>query len=185
MSKPVAVIWAEDAEALRARFGAERDPARRLRLQVLWLVREGRGVTTAARTAGVGTRTVERWLGWYRTDGLGEVLRRVPGHGARGAVGWLTPEQQAVLVARCATGAFRTYDEARQWVAAEFGVRYGYQGMYSALARLGVHPKVPRPTAAKADPVAQEAWKKGGSLPRSARRNWPSGMPCSTPTNCG
>lgn len=163
MGRRVNVEWAESAEELRAGFAAEREPARRARLQALWLVREGRGLAEAGRLAGVGERTVERWLGWYRAGGLAEVLRRVPGHGARGAPSRLTGEQRAALVARSAAGAFRTYGEAQAWVAEAFGVAYSYHGMYSALARLGVHPKVPRPLAAKADPAAQAAWKRGGS----------------------
>lgn len=170
MTRRVGVEWAEGAEELRRRFAAEPDAARRKRLQALWLVREGRGVAEAGRLAGVGGRTVERWLGWYRAGGLAEVLRRVPGHGARGAPGRLTEEQRAALLARSAEGAFRTYGEARAWVAAEFGVAYTYQGMYAVLARLRVHPKVPRPLAAKADPAAQEAWKRGGSPPPSGQR---------------
>ncbi len=170
MGRPVAVEWAEGAAELRGRFAAERGPARRARLQALWLVREGRGVAEAARLAGVGARSVERWLGWYREGGLAAVLRRVPGHGARGAPPRLTPEQRGALLARAGEGAFRTYGEARDWVAAEFGVAYSYQGVDSLLAGLGVRPKVPRPTAAKADPAAQEAWKRGGSVRPSPRR---------------
>ena len=104
---------------------------------------------------------MERWLGWYRAGGLGAVLRRVPGHGARGAPARLTPEQQAALLARAAEGAFRTYGEARAWVAEEHGVASSDQGMDGALAGLGVRPKVPRPAAAKADPAAQEGWERG------------------------
>jgi transposase len=169
MSRRVVVGWSEGAEELYARYAAEPDLARRQRLQALWLVREGRQTAEASRIAGVGQRSVERWLGWYRRGGLAEVLRRVPGHGARGAPGRLTPEQRAQLLERVRDGAFRTYDEARRWVEQEFGVRYSYQGMYSALARLAVHPKVPRPLAAKADPAAQEGWKRGGSATPCAR----------------
>ena len=161
MARAVVVEWGEGGEELRRRFAAERDGARRARLQALWLVREGRGVGEAARLAGVGARTVERWLGWYRAGGLAEVRRRVPGHGARGAPGRLDAGQRAALLARAGEGAFRTYGEARDWVEREWGVAYSYQGMYALLAGLGVRPKVPRPMAAKADPAAQEAWKRG------------------------
>lgn len=162
MSKSVAVAWGEAAEELRERYVAERAVDRRKRLQVLWLVRQGDAPPEAGRLAGVGTRTVERWLGWYRRGGLDEVLRRVPGHGTTGPARRLTAEQERSLVAACAAGRFRTYDEARAWVADEWGVAYRYSGLWTVLARLGVHPKVPRPVAEKADPTAREAWQQGG-----------------------
>jgi hypothetical protein len=49
----------------------------------------------------------------------------------------------------------------RQWVAATFGVRYSYQGMYSVLARWAVHPKGPWSLGAKADLAVQVAWQQG------------------------
>ena len=161
VARPIRVDWAESAEELYQRFTAEQDLHRRTRLQALWLVRDGRSVADASVLAGVGRRSLERWLGWYRQGGLAAVLQRVPGHGARGAASRLTDEQQAQLLAEVTTGRFRTYNEARDWVAQTLGVSYSYQGMYSVLARLEVHPKVPRPMAAKADPAAQAAWKKG------------------------
>jgi transposase len=162
MSKPVAVAWEQTAEELEARYRAERGVERRKRLCALWRVRAGDRVADAGRAAGVGGRTVERWLGWYRTGGLGDVLRRAPGHGAVGQPHRLTAEQRAALLGRCAAGEFRTYEEARAWVEATYRVRYRPGGMYTALVRLGVRPKVPRPVADKADSAAPEAWKQGG-----------------------
>jgi transposase len=162
MSKPVSVGWNETAEGLEGRYRAERDVERRKRLQALWLVRRGERVAEAGRLAGAGARTVERRLAWYRAAGLPGVLGRVRGHGSRGNPSRLSPEQRAQPVGQCATGAFRTYDEARAWVRAEYGVTYRYGGIYAALRRLGVRPKVPRPVAEEADPAAQEAWKPGG-----------------------
>ena len=162
MSKPVAVDWAETAEELEARYRAERDVERRKRLGALWRVRAGDRVAEAGRVVGVGGRTVERWLAWYRVGGLAEVLRRVPGHGAMGSASRLTAEQWATVVDRAGHGEFRTYDEARAWVREAFGVEYRYSGLHAALTRLGVRPKVPRPVAEQASPAAQEAWKQGG-----------------------
>jgi transposase len=116
------IDWQESAEEWYDHYRAERDVQRRKRVQVLWLVRQGRTATAAATEAGVGVRTVLRWLNWYRAAGLAEVLRRVPGHGARGAACWLSPEQQAALLAQCRHGAFRTYGEAQRWVTRECGV---------------------------------------------------------------
>ncbi len=157
------IEWAESAEELRQRYRAEGELEARKRLQALWLVRRGESVTAAAEAAGIGRRTLGRWLGWYRQGGLAEVLERVPGHGARGAPGWLSPAQREEVVTRAGRGEFRTYAEVRTWVEQEWGVRYSYKGMYWALAKVGVHPKVPRPVAAQADPEAQAAWKGGGS----------------------
>jgi transposase len=162
MSKPVAVAWTETAEELEAQYRAERNVERRKRLGALWRVRAGDRVAEAGRLAGVGERAVYRWLGWYRAEGPVAVLRRVPGHGAVGQPHRLAAEQRAGVLARCAAGEFRTYEEARAWVEATYGVAYRPGGLYTALRRLGVRPKVPRPVAEKADPAAREAWKQGG-----------------------
>jgi transposase len=162
MSKPVAVRWEETTEGLYERYRAERDVERRKRLGALWRVRAGDRVADAGRVVGVGERTVFRWLGWYRAAGLDGVLRRVPGHGAVGQPHRLTAEQRAGLLAQCAQGDFRTFEEARAWVEAAYGVAYRPGGFYTSLHRLGVRPKVPRPVAERADPAVQEAWKSGG-----------------------
>jgi transposase len=162
MSRSVVVAWHETAAELERRYRAERDVERRKRLGALWQVRCERRVAEAGRLAGVGERTVFRWLEWYRTDGLDGVLRRVPGHGARGAPHRLTAEQREALLERAGRGDFRTFEEARAWVQGIYGVRYRPGGFWSALHRLGVHPKVPRPVAERADVAAQEAWRQGG-----------------------
>ena len=162
MSKPVTVAWAETAEELEARYRAERDVERRKRLGALWRVRAGDRVGDAGRLAGVGERTVFRWLGWYRAEGLAGVLRRTPGHGAVGQPHRLTAAQRAGLLEHAGRGEFRTYEEARTWVEAEYGVAYRPGGFYTSLHRLGVRPKVPRPVAEKADPARREAWRQGG-----------------------
>jgi transposase len=162
MSKPVAVAWAESVEELESQYRRERDVERRKRLGALWRVHAGDRVADAGRLVGVGGRTVERWLGWHRVGGLTDVLRRVPGHGAVGNPHRLSAEQQVGLLAQCAAGEFRTFEEARSWVEATFGVTYRPGGFYTSVRRLGVRPKVPRPVAEKADQAAQEAWKQGG-----------------------
>jgi transposase len=160
MSKPVA--WTETADELERRYRGERDVERRKRLGALWRVRAGDRVAEAGRLAGVGERTVFRWLGWYRSGGLAEVLRRTPGHGATGQPHRLTAAQRAGLLEQAGRGAFRTYEGARAWVEATYGVAYRPGGFYTSLHRLGVRPKVPRPVAEKADPAAREAWTAGG-----------------------
>jgi transposase len=162
MAKPVGVVWHETAAELERRYRAERDVEKRKRLGALWLVRRGDRVGDAGQVVGVGERTVFRWRGWYREDGLDGVLRRVPGHGARGAPHRLRAGQREALLERVGRGEVRTFEEARAWVQATYGVRYRPGGFWSTLHRLGVHPKVPRPVAEKADVAVQEAWQQGG-----------------------
>lgn len=156
-----AIEWQESAEELYARYRTETELERRKRLHALWLVRQGESETEAAHQAGIGRRTLARWLAWYRAGGLPEVLQRVPGHASTGAECWLSRAQMAELYQRCSNGQFKSTPEVQAWVEEQWGVRYTYHGMYSVLERLSIHPKVPRPQAEKADPQKQEAWKKG------------------------
>jgi len=157
------LAWATEdtAAALKARYRGATRADQRLRLQGLWLLREGRSVDEVAAAVGVHRRTVDRWVAWYRTGGLGGVL--VHRQGGHGQPRKLTAEQEARVGAEVATGRFRTAAEIGTWIAAAFGVSFRPGGRAHLLARLRAAPKVPRPRHEKADAAAQAAWKKGAS----------------------
>lgn len=171
MARPQFVVaWAaEDTEErLKARYRAEADGKRRMRLQGLWLLRAGRSVDEVAAAVGVHRRTVDRWVAWYRAGGLAGVLaHRQGGHGRPPR---LTADQQEQVAAEVATGRFATAAQIGAWIAATYGVTYRPGGLYDLLGRLRCHPKVPRPLHEKADPAAQAAWQGGASGARSRRR---------------
>ena len=71
------------------------------------------------------------------------------------------------MAEEAAKGAFTTAADVRRWVAEQFGVTYRLKGIYGLLRRVRCHPKVPQPIHIKANPEAQEAWKKGAAVPPS------------------
>jgi transposase len=158
--RPLRITWQDDIATLEEAYRRERDYQLRPRLHALWLVRQGHGLREAAALVGVDETSVQRWVHWYRRDGL------AAGRGHRrtgpGRVGWLSGEQLEHMAEAAATGQFRTAAEAVDWVAKEYGVRYRRGGMYSLLHRLRWRPKVPRPRNPKASDAEQAAWKKGG-----------------------
>ena len=157
----VNVDWQETADALHARYRVERDPHVRMRLHALWLLRAGsRTIDDVAAVVGVNPSSVKSWLTWYRHGGLVEVTGHRFGH-AGGVVAKISLEDQALLAAEAADGAFRSIDEARQWIRETTGLDYSYWGTRSLLDRLHIPAKVPRPFNPKTDPAAQAAWKKG------------------------
>lgn len=165
--RPLVIPWQDEADALYARYRQESKPDLRPRWHALWLLRTGTTAREAARVLGVHERSVQHWVAWYRAGGIGGVAaHRKAGKGTRAR---LTPAQQAAVVAEAATGCFRTAAEVVTWVEAQFGAVYTISGMHQLLRRLRCTPKVPRPLAEKADPVAQEAWKKGGAARPSVR----------------
>jgi transposase len=164
MARPqFTMTWAaaDTAATLKTRYRAEPRADRRMRLQGLWLLREGHSVAATAAAVGVHRRTVDRWVAWYRTGGLAAVLgHRQGGHGQGRK---LRPEQEAQVAAEVATGRFRTAAAIGRWIAATFGVSFRPGGLAHLLARLRAAPKVPRPRHEQADAAAQATWKKGGS----------------------
>ena len=165
-----AVAWAdaETAEALWEQYRKAPAGDVRSRLHALWLLRTDRSLTEVAAIVGVQDRTVQRWVSWYRHGGIAEVCAHRAG--GYGQPRWLTPEQEAALAAEAAHGTFATAEDARQWVAQQFGVTYRPKGIYGVLHRLRCRPKVPRPVHVKADRAAQDAGKKGAAQRRSRTR---------------
>jgi transposase len=162
------VDWNEGdtEEALRAAYRAERDVVVRQRLHALWLLRSGdRRMDEVAGLVGATYRTVQRWVAWYREDGLDAI--RTHRMGGYGQTPRLTAEQQQQLASEVETGRFRNAVAIRAWVAETFGVTYTEGGMYSLLERLRCKPKVPRPLHEKANLDQQEDWKRGDSQKRS------------------
>lgn len=155
------MVWATEdtADALHAQYRAERDGKQRMRLQGLWLLRQGRHVDEVAAAVGVHRRTVERWVDWYRTSGLAGV--RAHRQGGHGQPARLTAAQHEQVAIEVATGRFRTAAEIGSWIAATFAVTYRPGGVTALLGRLRCHPTVPRPLHEQADLAAQAAWKKG------------------------
>ena len=84
MARKLVVNWQEDAETLRRRYHRERDGQHRTRLHALWLLRSGKTLNGVAAALGVGQRTVQNWVGWYREGGLerGGSKRRLSARGS-------------------------------------------------------------------------------------------------------
>ncbi len=170
IGRPFRVDWKpEDTpEALRAAYRTQQDPMLRTRLHALWLLRTGRRMGDVASVLGVHYRTLQKWVSWYRTGGVKEVLsHRMKG---LGQPRFLSESQERELTEEVGSGRFRTGGEVREWIESEYGVSFRLGSVYSLLARLGCSPRVPRGLHVKADVRAQESWKRGDSERRSVVR---------------
>ena len=161
MARKLMVDWQEEADTLRQLYQRERDGQHRTRLHALWLLRCGHTLQSVATTLGVGQRTVQNWVGWYREGGLSAVRAHRLGGPRRSGRCRLTPAQQEGLRNFTRTGACFRVADAQAFVRREYGVVYGYFGMWELLHRLRLRPKRPRPQAAKASKAAQAAWRGG------------------------
>ncbi len=156
------IDWQEDEATLLQLYRSEPVAEVRTRLHALWLVRQGHPPTHTAALVGVHLRTVRTWLSWYRQGGV-DAIRHHRHGGRQGKQAFLTKAQEQQLCDQTAQGTVTTVGQAVAWVQQQFSVTYTYWGMRSLLQRLQISRKVPRPLAERADPAAQEAWKKGGS----------------------
>ncbi|WP_459879416.1 helix-turn-helix domain-containing protein [Desulfothermus naphthae] len=163
MSKRMNIEWREGEKELLELYKREQDVEIRSRLHAFWLLRKGYSVAEVKKVLGIHERTLRRRIAWYRSGGIEEVRRRKKG-GRQGRECWLSAEQKEQLKAKAAEGVFKTIQDAVEWVAKEFKVKYSYWGMRSLFVRLGIKKKVPRPKAEKACAEAQKEWKKGGLL---------------------
>ena len=103
---------------------------------------------------------------WYEAGGIEKVGRHSLGSGARDMDAGARAEGGGGGIGR----AVSDDREAVAWCRKELGVEVSYKKLYDWFRRGGYRKKVPRPMAEKAEPQAQEAWKKGGYCQPCRRR---------------
>ncbi len=147
MARPLVIKWeTEDTEQkLYKLFKSAKSVEKRKRLQAFWMLRQGKTLNNVSEVTGVGYRTLQRWIAWYRKGGLDSVITRVRGYNSKGSPCKLSKEQQSALVAESKKGAFNTANDIRRWVKREFGVEYTYRGIYPLLRRLNIKSKSKNP----------------------------------------
>lgn len=162
MGRKLEIEWQETASELKQCYRKERNSERKTRFHALWQLRLGKTLKEVVEMVGIGYRTLQRWVSWYRHGGLKEVLQRIKGHGNQGKPAKLNRLQQKALATKTALGSFRNVWDAIQWVRGRWKVQYSYSGLFKRLKTLKCRLKVPRPRSVKADIEAQNEWKATG-----------------------
>ncbi len=152
MNRTMPVIH-ESADDLKHRLQQERDPRKRQRLHLLYLLATGqaRRRCQAAHLLGVERNTIGRWLTRYTQGGLDALLDVYVPAGKAPA---LAPQQLAQLQQRLAQpDGFASYGEIQQWIATTLGVQLGYHAVHTLVHdKLRARPKVARPSHEKKVP---------------------------------
>jgi transposase len=173
----------DDLSATELRRLARREPDRAAaaRMQAIAGALEGMTRAEAARLAGMERQALRDAVVRYNAEGLAGLHdRRRPGskprldEGCRAALRQLILDGPEVETTGLSTW---TLGELCREVEARWGVRY-HEGHMSRLVRaLGLSRQKARPSHPKADPVAREAFVKGG-----CRASWTASPP-STPAS--
>ena len=152
------------AAELRTEAGRTKDARSARRMLALALVLEGKDRTTAAETCGMDRQTLRDWVQRYNAEGLsGLVNRRAPARPRQ-----LAPEQMAALATWVEAGPDPERDGVVRWrrkdlqrrIEGAFGVEVHERTVGKYLAALGYRRLSVRPRHPKADPAAQDTFKK-------------------------
>ena len=153
---------------LEQRYRQAGDPVARSQWQMLWLLSSGMPTAEVARVTGYSVRWVQEIARRYRAgpEAIGD--RRHPNPGAAPLLTQVQQEQLRVALAGpTPDGEIWTCRKVARWMSQTLGRPVSEQRSWEWMRRLGFTPQRPRPRETRADPAAQEAFKKGGSRPLS------------------
>ena len=170
MARPLVIAPHLTVTDLEQRYRQAGDPVARSQWQMLWLLAGGMSTAEVARVTGYSVRWVQEIARRYRAgpEAIGD--RR---HTNPGAAPLLHGQQQeqlrAALAGPAPDGGIWTCRQVARWMSQTLGRPVSEQRGWEWMRRLGFTPQRPRPRETRADPVAQEAFKKGGLPPLSRR----------------
>jgi transposase len=154
---------------LEQRYRRAGDPVARTQWQILWLLSSGTPTGEVARVTGYSINWVREIARRYREEGPAGIGDRR--HTNPGAPPLLNREQQAqlrrALGGPSPDGGIWSCRSVATWMSQTVGRPVSVQRGWEWMRRLGFTPQRPRRRDTRADPIAQEAFKKGGSLPPS------------------
>jgi transposase len=150
-------------DELERRYRRADDPIARSQWQIVWLLASGLPTGQVARVTGYSVRWVQEIARRYRAGPQAIGDRR---HGNPGASPLLDAAQQEqlrqALVGPAPDDGIWSCRSVAAWMSQTLGRPVSAQRGWEWMRRLGFTPQRPRPRETRADPVAQEAFKKGG-----------------------
>jgi transposase len=133
-----------------------------LRVQIIWLARQGQTAPQISQLLRLSRRQVQHWVCQYNAQGLERLADRRRGGNQRRLSDAQEKQIQDYLdqQAQDPQAGVRRAEDLRQWIHKQFGKLYSLPGLYNLLHRLGYSCLMPRHRHQKADPAAQETFKK-------------------------
>ncbi len=162
MNKRITVKPHLSLEEIENRYRKAKEPVARSHWQIIWLLAQGKTAQQLAEVTGYSYDWIRCIVRRYNQEGpqaLGD--RR---HHNLGGSFILSVEQQAQLQRALdelpADGGLWSGPKVARWIYAQTGRKVAPQRGWEYLKRLNYSQRVLRPRHAKADPAAQEAFKK-------------------------
>ncbi len=168
MPKQLKIAEHLSSDELEREYRRARDPVARSQWQMLWLLAGGQSTAQVAAVTGYCVdwiRVIARRYNQAGPAGVGDRRHHNPG-----ANRLLTVEQERELDqgldGPAPDGGEWTGRSVARWMSARVGRPLDPARGWEAMRRLGFTSGRPRPRHAKADPAAQEVFKKGDSPSR-------------------
>ncbi len=144
-------------------YKTESNPRLARRIHGVYLSSKGLSCPEIMKIIGAGRRTIQKWVQKYNNGGIKE-LKDKPRSGKPTK---LPREMEKQFCRRIASGPSKQDGVSvlngpaiNRLLEREFGVVYSLWGVYDLLHRLGYSCLCPRPQHEKADPKAQQEFKK-------------------------
>lgn len=161
------------ADELRRAAAKCKDARAARRMLAIALVMAGERRDEAARACGMDRQSLRDWVHRYNAEGLEGLSDRPRGRSRPR----LTAGQEAEIATLVEAGPDIAMHGVVRWrrvdlrdlIAERYGVRYHERTVGKLLKRLGFRRLSPRPAHPRADPAAQEAFKKTSPSWRAGR----------------